>query len=90
MPICQKYHYEWKLNENAEKVEKQVDTCNIVLSVLRVVVDYEWKRGWQRFSIGILSYVQINFTVLIHTSKNKNKVSQMVLTSNATPKNSTI
>ena len=26
------------LNENAEKVEKQVDTCNIVLSVLRVVV----------------------------------------------------
>ena len=25
------------LNENAEKVEKQVDTCNIVLSVLRVV-----------------------------------------------------
>ena len=26
------------MNENAEKVEKQVDTCNIVLSVLRVVV----------------------------------------------------
>ena len=25
-------------HENAEKVEKQVDTCNIVLSVLRVVV----------------------------------------------------
>ena len=24
------------VNENAEKVEKQVDTCNIVLSVLRV------------------------------------------------------
>ena len=39
------------LNENAEKVEKQVDTCNIVLSVLRVVSPRDKIAGYPSTSL---------------------------------------
>ena len=45
------------MNENAEKVEKHVDTCNIVLSVLRVVVTH-YDRSICRSNI-VISVLQV-------------------------------